>query len=318
MPLPRQTCHYEKTSLLGGATEDVDQGSLFARLYHHSCNGCCNWKRQKTTGPKYVSFIEKVVSKFILEVMGAAGALWGCADFLNFRDTTAHEENVRALAILFGFIFATRYWWHVKNWWEHERDYLPIESNHRTDMLAFFQSKLSVFVLQVMGGAGAVWGAAEVVKLRDDSNRTEWTTTATVVGLCFFIRFGLQILGEYKPMLWSDESSVQMKIHRWFEATAVKFDLEVLGAGGAVWGASEVATLRTVDTLYIWRPVSAIVGFVYTIRWILLLNGFIQSENRTQVQIETDVEDLKLLDERKTYGGISTEHTQTESGDDSL
>jgi len=310
MPLPTQSA-----PLLGRALEDVDRGRSEGRT-----NRCADRIRRGATGPPSLSFVEQAVSKFLLEVLGAAGALWGCADFLNFRDTPAHTENVRALALLLGFGFLIRYWRHMTRSWEHEREPLPIKTNDRhSDRPAFIQTQLSKFVLQVMGGAGAVWGSAEILMLRGASNRSEWTLTATVVGACFLFRYAVQILAYClnTPLLRADEASGPMKVLRWFEATAITFDLEVLGAGGAIWGASEIVTLRTAGTNYIWRPVAAAVGVVYAIRWMVSLVRFVQSERdsvgvngHSQVHIEEDM-----------LNDSSTEGTRTESeadGDDSL
>tara|TARA_Y100001970_G_scaffold522_1_gene616 strand:- start:2392 stop:2643 length:252 start_codon:yes stop_codon:yes gene_type:complete len=47
----------------------------------------------------------------------------------------------------------------------------------------------------------------------------------------------------------------------------VKLILEVFGASGAVWGTSEVLTLRNSDTQNVWRCISSIVGFAFLVRF---------------------------------------------------
>ena len=50
--------------------------------------------------------------------------------------------------------------------------------------------------------------------------------------------------------------------------SAVKLILEVFGAAGAVWGASEVVTLRNKDTQEEWRYISLAIGILFFIRYI--------------------------------------------------
>ena len=50
--------------------------------------------------------------------------------------------------------------------------------------------------------------------------------------------------------------------------SAVKLILEVFGAAGAVWGASEVVTLRNKDTQEEWRYISLGIGILFFIRYI--------------------------------------------------
>jgi membrane associated rhomboid family serine protease len=47
----------------------------------------------------------------------------------------------------------------------------------------------------------------------------------------------------------------------------VKLILEVFGASGAIWGTSEVLTLRNPDTQEIWRYISSIIGIIFFIRF---------------------------------------------------
>ena len=52
----------------------------------------------------------------------------------------------------------------------------------------------------------------------------------------------------------------------WYDSM-VKLVLEVFGASGAVWGTSEVLTLRDSDTQDIWRGIASTVGFLFLIRF---------------------------------------------------
>lgn len=44
-------------------------------------------------------------------------------------------------------------------------------------------------VLEVIGGAGAIWGGAEVFNLRDDDNRELWRWISVAVGVLCYLRF---------------------------------------------------------------------------------------------------------------------------------
>ena len=49
------------------------------------------------------------------------------------------------------------------------------------------------------------------------------------------------------------------------------FHLEVLGAGGAVWGFSEMVGFRNEDNLILWRYISSAVTFIFFIRGFVIL-----------------------------------------------
>ena len=106
------------------------------------------------------SYLQVIFTKFLLEVCGAAGAVWGSSDVLYLRDTSEGTERVRLVAMLVGGIFLIRWCWHAKHWWNHGRDYLQTKLHHRrTHRLAFFQIHMSKFVLQVLGGEQFYFGS---------------------------------------------------------------------------------------------------------------------------------------------------------------
>ena len=55
-----------------------------------------------------------------------------------------------------------------------------------------------------------------------------------------------------------------------FWVAFVKLILEVFGASGAIWGTSEVLTLRNPDTQEIWRYISSIIGIIFFIRFLFI------------------------------------------------
>ena len=47
-----------------------------------------------------------------------------------------------------------------------------------------------------------------------------------------------------------------------------KFVLEVLGAGGAIWGFSEACGLRHAGNVWFWRPAALSVASIFFLRWL--------------------------------------------------
>eukprot|EP00584_Thalassiosira_punctigera_P012466 CAMPEP_0172570336 /NCGR_PEP_ID=MMETSP1067-20121228/127197_1 /TAXON_ID=265564 ORGANISM="Thalassiosira punctigera, Strain Tpunct2005C2" /NCGR_SAMPLE_ID=MMETSP1067 /ASSEMBLY_ACC=CAM_ASM_000444 /LENGTH=256 /DNA_ID=CAMNT_0013362405 /DNA_START=188 /DNA_END=958 /DNA_ORIENTATION=- len=239
--------------------------------------------------------------------MGAAGAVWGSSDALSLREAPRAEEAARLAAMLTGGIFFVRYWWRAKHRWQHQRDYSPTKTNHRrTRRLAFFQIHASKLVLEVLGGMGAIWGCSEALMLRHSNNEIQWRMAATAVGSMFLVRWTFQMAAYclYLEAFWSDPSSIHMAILRCYEVLIVKLILEVAGAVGAVWGCSEILTLRNSETNKIWRPIAVVVGAIFLVRWSHQLMNFVGSErkiaSRQLLQVDEarsdEVEDLSIAD----------------------
>ena len=260
---------------------------MIQQFFHNCCGGCCSWHRHRKSSEPSLSvpsYLAVVASKLLLEVMGASGAIWGSSDILFLRDTPEGKKRMRIVALLVGGVFFIRYWWHAKHWWQHQSDYLPIKIHHRRlHRLPCFQIHASKFVLHVLGGAGAIWGCAEAMTLRNLGNAIEWRMAAMSVGTLFLIRWTIQALAYCLCLVefWSDPSSIHVILLRWIEAFIVTLILEVFGAVGAVWGFSEILTLRNPETNKVWRPISAAVGLVFLVRWIIHLIKFVQSEHDT-------------------------------------
>eukprot|EP00984_Skeletonema_dohrnii_P038360 scaffold41499_cov150-Skeletonema_dohrnii-CCMP3373.AAC.1 len=94
---------------------------------------------------------------------------------------------------------------------------------------------------------------------------------------------------------WVDPTTFLLTALRFYDAFIATFILEVLGAAGAVWGASEIATLRNPETNDRWRIIASVVGIIFLFRWILHLRAFIQSENASPITVKND-DEVKDLD----------------------
>ena len=150
-------------------------------------------------------------------------------------------------------------------------------------MLPFFQTYASKFILNVLGGAGAIWGCAEAMALRTPHNSMEWRLAAMIVGVLFFIRWTCQLL-TYCLCLSTTRCSTLMTILRWNEALVVAIILEVFGAVGACWGFSEIVTLRHPETNAFWQGWSSAFGLIFLMRWIIHLISFIKSEREVETK----------------------------------
>ena len=61
---------------------------------------------------------------------------------------------------------------------------------HKCQALRIFLPKL---ILEVFGGAGAIWGCSESIGLRNSANIWFWRPAAIAVGVLFLVRWLIQI-----------------------------------------------------------------------------------------------------------------------------
>jgi hypothetical protein len=126
-----------KIHFASGDVDDVERG------ISHQSKGNAG-RDSPFYSASYVSF---VVARFLLEVLGAAGAVWGSSEILFLRDTPGSNMIMRHIALGIGGIFFIRFYWDAKHCWNHQRcDYLPIKLHHRRiHMLPYVT--LSVFAV---------------------------------------------------------------------------------------------------------------------------------------------------------------------------
>ena len=86
------------------------------------------------------------------------------------------------------------------------------------------------FVLEVLGGAGAIWGWSEVITWRNTETIWFWRPISLTVGTIFFCRWILQICDYVGEMPTSKLSIPQLK--RMCEIFSAKLVLEVFGGAG--------------------------------------------------------------------------------------
>lgn len=258
-----------------------------------------------------LGYLREYGAKFLLEVCGAGGAVWGCSEVLTLRNPS-NAERWRLAATSAAVVFLGRFWLQSKHYLEHEQDHPPVKLRHRRlHKLPFVQTFSAKFLLEVCGAAGAIWGSSHALKLRSPTSQGAWRCAAIVVGLAFGIRW-IWLMSSYCLCLVGtriERSSLGAAILVWFEATIVKFVLEVLGATGAVWGFSEVVLLNTAETREVWRYVAIGVGFLFMARWIwqvwafwrnFLWTDIVTADETTAAEVQelelSEVRDLELSD----------------------
>ena len=84
---------------------------------------------------------------------------------------------------------------------------------------------------------------------------------------------------------------------------SVKFVLEVLGAGGAIWGSSEAIGLRNDANRWFFRWLACVVGFVFLIRWIVQLHRACRllSRGDGRVVLSQMIDDVEVDDDLELY-----------------
>lgn len=240
-------------------------------------------------------FVNVFVTKALLEVCGAAGAVWGFADICKWRHDDVTNDVFRNVALSVLGVFVVRLYWHAKHWLEHEHDFPYVKIHHRRHHIIFFVQVFSAkLLLQVCGAAGAVWGASEAVGLRTDATTEAWRVVAAVTAGLFGFRWMLEVLAYCllcRRCTENKEKSVTiarlMALVEWNQVVTIKFILEVCGAVGAVWGFSEVIRLRTEDNaVTVWRPVSLTFGAVFALRWLHQASQYVS--HRTHAPLVTE------------------------------
>ena len=262
-------------------------------LWHRTFEDCCDFSRRdneyshnkgddKALSPVSLSeFLIFFFSKLLLEVCGAAGAVWGFCEIFKWR-RIENTDDFRCIVTLAFVVFAVRFYWHAKHFWQHGYDFPYVKLHHRRSHwyhgLQVFSSK---FLLQVCGAAGAVWGASETTGLRHPLNREWWRIAAWVTTVLFGMRWLIELFSYCLVCRRSQQSQWYMKLKNevvpFCEATITKFVLEVCGSSGAVWGFADILSIRdqTPDTATGWRIVALLIGGIFLVRWILHVKEFL-------------------------------------------
>jgi len=237
-----------------------------------------------------------LMATFLLEVMGGAGAVWGCAENMGVRFGPINDEW-RAVCWC-TFILCLWRW--------VAREAYGVKS-HDGEIMA-------VFLLDVMGGAGAMWGCLEIAGYRvnypKDCHEVQtyrkadysvgtfegvggaWGIQYEYCGntysecriICAFV-FVLCALSWQRlvPAMYFQVAPEKPFFGLNLEFYSRTFLLEVMGGAGALWGFSEIcgrssASLRLgwgdiyfgQRSFDFWRICCLITFILCSIRWVML------------------------------------------------
>ena len=182
--------------------------------------------------------IDFVISKFILEVLGGVGAVWGVAEAAALR-TPSNGDQWRAASLLAGVFCFVRYITTLCD---------------KKDLIPSGYEALATFLLVVWGGVGAVWGMAEIAGLRlnyppfchETTMDAKWapgfdgclnTYFEWRIVCCFFFAAFFFVYWQHEE-LFPSRTCPRVLVY------LASLILEVFGFGGAIWGASEVCYAR--------------------------------------------------------------------------
>ena len=244
----------------------------------------------------------------MLEVFGAGGAIWGFSEALTLRNGQT-QEFWRNKAIIVAIIFTIRFFLQMKDYTaEIYQEYMGTSSDISKPtgmkwirLLQIFSAKL---VLEVFGGAGAIWGFSEVLDLRRPETLFFWRPAALTIGLIFFVRWMMEIKDFMNECMGGTTHLQKSSWSKLFQMFGAKLVLEVFGGGGAIWGFSEVLTLRNADTVWFWRPCATAVGIIFFCRWVLQMKDYMTQIEMTQEtdEIEEQVVQIKSSPQRAMSG----------------
>lgn len=286
-------------------------------LWHRTFDDCCNFTRHYNNN-KVVSlhdFLIFVVSKIILEVCGAAGAVWGICEIINWRHVENTDDFHEIVTITF-VIFAIRFYWHAKHFWQYGYDFPYVKLHHRRSHwyhgLQVFGAK---FLLQVCGAAGAVWGASETAGFRHALNRHPWQIAAWVTTVLFGIRWLIELVS-YCLLCRRRQGGrcynvLKNQIIPFLEVTVTKFVLEVCGSTGAVWAVADILSIRdqTPDSATTWRMVALVIGSIFFLRWALHVKEYLHRGDESP--LVTEPPSVELL--QQTSSSFETEEDEETS-----
>eukprot|EP00568_Trieres_chinensis_P003964 CAMPEP_0183292630 /NCGR_PEP_ID=MMETSP0160_2-20130417/1621_1 /TAXON_ID=2839 ORGANISM="Odontella Sinensis, Strain Grunow 1884" /NCGR_SAMPLE_ID=MMETSP0160_2 /ASSEMBLY_ACC=CAM_ASM_000250 /LENGTH=167 /DNA_ID=CAMNT_0025453613 /DNA_START=20 /DNA_END=523 /DNA_ORIENTATION=+ len=137
-----------------------------------------------------------------------------------------------------------------------------------------FQIFSARLVLEVFGGGGAIWGFSEVCTLRRPETQEFWRMNASIIASIFAVRWIMQIRDYLLEMNGTKVDLNEGTLKRLLQIFSARLVLEVFGGGGAIWGFSEVLTLRNSETIEFWRYNASVVAIIFAVRFLLQIREY--------------------------------------------
>eukprot|EP00549_Striatella_unipunctata_P023408 CAMPEP_0118683862 /NCGR_PEP_ID=MMETSP0800-20121206/6298_1 /TAXON_ID=210618 ORGANISM="Striatella unipunctata, Strain CCMP2910" /NCGR_SAMPLE_ID=MMETSP0800 /ASSEMBLY_ACC=CAM_ASM_000638 /LENGTH=320 /DNA_ID=CAMNT_0006580453 /DNA_START=747 /DNA_END=1709 /DNA_ORIENTATION=+ len=245
---------------------------FFVRFFLQILDFLCGKSRDEKT---LLRFFAIFLAKIVLEVFGAGGAIWGFSESLTLRYAET-QEFWRKWASFVAVIFFGRFLLQMRDFLREMRG-LPSSIVGMDPWIRFYQIFAAKLVLEVFGGAGAIWGFSEVMTFRNPETQSFWRFVALVVGFCFYVRFLLQMKDYIIDVIYPGKSLIlyRHQFVRLLQIFSAKLVLEVFGGAGAIWGFSESLTFRNPETQEFWRFNALTVGFIFSIRFVMQIKDYL-------------------------------------------
>lgn len=220
-------------------------------------------------------------AKMVLEVWGGGGAIWGFSEAMSLRRPET-QEWYRFYALTIGCIFFIRWCLQIEEFRKGDDTKADATKMQYTRYIQIFSAKM---VLEVFGGAGAIWGFSEVCYLRRPDTQEDWRIKALTIGFIFFLRYLCQTK-DYFMIAKFGESYTEPhtnKLIRLVQIFSARLVLQVFGGGGAIWGFSEAMSLRRPDTQEFYRYFAMVVGAIFFGRWFCQIRDFMNEKKEVDI-----------------------------------
>eukprot|EP00956_Cyclotella_meneghiniana_P042769 scaffold249313_cov74-Cyclotella_meneghiniana.AAC.6 len=206
------------------------------------------------------NFFEFIVVKLVLEVFGAAGAVWGCSEVFRLRDEAA----------------------------------IPNSSYTTNDVVRI----ISLLVLGGCGAIWGCSEAVGLRNDKSNEQWRIAAAISGLLFLVRWLKQILSYCSlTASPIQDSFASHI---LFDWFEIFVIKVILEVFGAVGAIWGFSQLVFLRTEESIEFWRVVAISTMIGFAARWFIIMMQFTRSENIGEIEKlekqDSDINDLALTE----------------------
>jgi len=232
-------------------------------------------------------------AKLVLEVFGGGGAIWGFSEAATLRYPET-QEFWRYTAQIVGFIFLVRWVLQIRDY-AHDCNGIPNPHEKDRSLKRIVQVFSAKMVLEVWGGAGAIWGFSEAMSLRRPETQEWYRFYALSIGCIFFIRWCFQI-EQFRKGDDTKADASKDSYRRYFQIFSAKMVLEVFGGGGAIWGFSEVCNLRRPDTQEEWRVKALTMGFIFFLRFLCQTKDYFMRAKFGDVYTEPEIDKkIRLL-----------------------
>ena len=145
--------------------------------------------------------------------------------------------------------------------------------------------------------------------LRHAGTTELWRFNALTVGFIMFIRYLMQ-MKDYIISVKYPDTVLVISNKQWirlFQVYAAKLVLEVFGGGGAIWGFSEVLTLRHPGTTEFWRFNASVVAFIFFCRYCCqIFDSLIDILEEGKAEASRIEKEISLHEDYKGYTTVES------------